>query len=117
MPSFIEAAQLDARPTGTRTCVAVAGRDVPLFNVNGTIHAMEDSYAHQEGSLGTSPVDGKVVTCRAHGWRFDVTLQMGRLRATGDDVPSTSRRALSVSNPTDAVNPPVRGAEVLWTVR
>ena len=95
----------------------VAGQDVALFSVNGTIHAMEDFCPHQGGSLGTSPLDGKVVTCRGHGWRFDVTVQTGRLRATGEDVPSTSRNALSVNNPIDTAYPPVGRGEVSWPAR
>jgi len=35
--------------------------------------AMEDSCLHQGLSLGTSKLEGKIVTCRGHGWRYDVT--------------------------------------------
>ncbi len=73
MADFIEAARLDDLPLGTGTCVTVAGREVALFNVDGTIYAMEDSCLHQGLSLGTSKLEGKVVTCRGHGWRYDVT--------------------------------------------
>jgi nitrite reductase/ring-hydroxylating ferredoxin subunit len=70
---FIEAARLDDIPPGTGTCVTVAGKDVALFNVDGTIYATEDSCLHQGLSLGTSMLEGKVVTCRGHGWRYNVT--------------------------------------------
>ena len=50
-----------------------AGKEVAIFNVDGTIYAMEDSCLHKGASLGTGELDGKVVTCRAHGWRYDVT--------------------------------------------
>ena len=39
----------------------------------GAIYAMEDSCLHKGASLGTGQLDGKVVTCRSHGWRYDVT--------------------------------------------
>jgi nitrite reductase/ring-hydroxylating ferredoxin subunit len=73
MTDFIEAARLDELPPGTGTCVTVAGKDIALFNVEGTIYAMEDSCLHQGLSLGTSKLEGNVVTCRGHGWRYNVT--------------------------------------------
>jgi nitrite reductase/ring-hydroxylating ferredoxin subunit len=72
MADFVEVARLDEIPTGTGTVVTVAGKDVALFNVDGTLYAMEDACRHQGLSLGTSKLEGKVVTCRAHGW-YDVT--------------------------------------------
>jgi nitrite reductase/ring-hydroxylating ferredoxin subunit len=54
-------------------CFTVADREVAIFSVEGTIYAMEDSCLHKGASLGTGKLDGKVVTCRAHGWRYDVT--------------------------------------------
>ena len=48
-------------------CSTVAGKYVAMFNVNGTIYAMEDSCLHEGESLGTGQHDGKVVTCRSHG--------------------------------------------------
>jgi nitrite reductase/ring-hydroxylating ferredoxin subunit len=73
MADFIEVARLDDIPPGTGTCVTVGGKDVALFNVEGAIYAMEDSCLHQGLSLGTSKLEGNVVTCRGHGWRYNVT--------------------------------------------
>jgi nitrite reductase/ring-hydroxylating ferredoxin subunit len=69
---FVQAAHLVDVPPGTGTVVTVAANEVALFNVGGTIYAMEDSCLHQGGSLGTSDLEGHVVTCRGHGWRYDV---------------------------------------------
>ena len=44
-----------------------------VFNVEGTVYAIQDSCLHKGASLGTGQLDGKFVTCRAHGWRYDVT--------------------------------------------
>ena len=44
-----------------------------VFNVEGTVYAIQDSCLHKGASLGTGQLDGKVVTCRAHGWHYDVT--------------------------------------------
>ena len=66
MANFVEAARVDELPPGKGTCVTVAGKDIALFNV-------EDACLHQGLSLGTSDLHGKVVTCRGHGWRYNVT--------------------------------------------
>jgi nitrite reductase/ring-hydroxylating ferredoxin subunit len=73
MADFVEVARLDQIPPGTGNSFTVAGRDVAVFNVDGAIYAMEDSCQHKGASLGNGQLDGKVVTCRAHGWRYDVT--------------------------------------------
>ena len=73
MADFIEAMRLDDLSPGTGTCVTVAEKDVALFNVDGTIYAMEDSCPHQGSSLGMSKLDGTIVTCRGHGMRFNVS--------------------------------------------
>lgn len=73
MDEFVPALRLDQLPVGRGTTVTLNGKDIALFNVDGTIHAMEDGCLHQGLSLGTSKLDGKVVTCRGHGWKYDVT--------------------------------------------
>jgi nitrite reductase/ring-hydroxylating ferredoxin subunit len=73
MAEFIEVARLDDLPPGRGTVVTVANKDVALFNVDRTVYAMDDACRHQGGSLGCSRLDGRVVTCASHGWRYDVT--------------------------------------------
>jgi nitrite reductase/ring-hydroxylating ferredoxin subunit len=73
MTEFVEVARLQELPPGKVTTVSVGNTDVALFNVAGTIYAMEDSCLHQGSSLGSSELDGKIVTRRGHGWRYDVT--------------------------------------------
>lgn len=55
-------------------CVeVVAGeRIVALFNVDGTIYALDGVCPHQGGPLGQGDLEGCVVTCPWHGWQFDV---------------------------------------------
>jgi nitrite reductase/ring-hydroxylating ferredoxin subunit len=53
--------------------VTVRGWNVALFNVDGTVFAMDDACLHAGVSLGTGELRGKIVRCRAHGWRYDVT--------------------------------------------
>jgi nitrite reductase/ring-hydroxylating ferredoxin subunit len=73
MASFVEVARVEQLPPGSGMVVRVDGKDVAIFNVDGTIYAIDDSCRHQGLSLGTSKFDGKIVTCRGHGWKYDVT--------------------------------------------
>lgn len=73
MPEFVEAAHLDQIPPGTGTSVKVAGKEVAIFNVDGAVYAIGDSCPHAGASLGAGKLNGRIVTCRAHGLRYDVT--------------------------------------------
>jgi len=71
--NYFEVASLEQFPPGAGTVVTIEGKDIALFNVDGIIYAMDNGCLHQGLSLGTSPLDGKIVTCRGHGWKYDVT--------------------------------------------
>ena len=73
MADFREVAKLDQLAPGQGRTVTVRGMDVALFNVDGTVFAMDDACLHAGVSLGTGELRGKIVRCRAHGWRYDVT--------------------------------------------
>jgi nitrite reductase/ring-hydroxylating ferredoxin subunit len=73
MAEFVEAADLDSLPPGRSVAVTINGQNVAIFNVNGTVYAIEDRCLHQSTLLSTGNFLGKTVTCRRHGWRYDVT--------------------------------------------
>ena len=73
MAEFVESARLEEVPVGQGTTVTVAGKNIALFNIDGTIHATDDACLHAGASLGWGKLEGKVVTCRLHGWKYDVT--------------------------------------------
>src|SRR5216683_4677550 len=75
MANYVAVAGVEQLPPGRGTVVTIEDKDVALFNVNGTVYAIEDTCLHQGGSLGTSKLDGKIVTCRGHGWKYDVTTE------------------------------------------
>lgn len=81
MPDFVEAIDLDALPPGKSTTVSIDDKNVALYNVGGEVYATDDACIHAGSSLGWGILEGKVVRCRAHGMRFDVT--------TGNVVGST----------------------------
>jgi 3-phenylpropionate/trans-cinnamate dioxygenase ferredoxin subunit len=73
MSDFVEVAQLDQILPGASSAVLEGDKSIALFNVDGQIYAIDDVCAHQGSSLAQGKLDGKVVTCRSHGWRYDVT--------------------------------------------
>ena len=46
---------------------------VPLFNVEGTYHAIDNTCPHRGGPMGEGDLDGRLAICPWHGWRWDVT--------------------------------------------
>jgi nitrite reductase/ring-hydroxylating ferredoxin subunit len=73
MTDFVEVATLDQLAPGQGMTVTVRGVLVALFNVEGTVYAIDDSCRHEGVSLGSGELRGHIVRCRAHGWRYDVT--------------------------------------------
>src|SRR5688572_3060686 len=86
MPEFLEAARVEQVPSGTGTTVNLAGKDVAIFNVDGIVHAIDDTCLHAGASLGSGRLNGPIVTCPAHGLKYDVTT--GQLTTGGLGVAS-----------------------------
>lgn len=59
-------------PVGEGRVVEVGERLVALFNVEGTFYALDNTCPHRGGPLGEGDLDGPVVTCPWHAWRWDV---------------------------------------------
>jgi 3-phenylpropionate/trans-cinnamate dioxygenase ferredoxin subunit len=57
---------------GERKLTFVEGRGIVLFNIDGSIHAIENSCPHNGASLASGKLDGCVLRCPAHGLRFDL---------------------------------------------
>jgi len=62
----------DVNP-GECKVVQVEGKTLALFNVDGTFYVLDNTCLHRGGPLGEGELDGPVVTCPWHGWRYDVT--------------------------------------------
>jgi nitrite reductase/ring-hydroxylating ferredoxin subunit len=52
--------------------VDAGGRTLALFNVGGRLYAIDNSCPHRGGPLGDGQLDGAIVTCPWHGYRYDV---------------------------------------------
>lgn len=57
-------------PDGGSIVVDVKGKDVAVFNVAGTFHAIDDFCPHMGASLSGGFVEDGIVTCPWHYWRF-----------------------------------------------
>jgi nitrite reductase/ring-hydroxylating ferredoxin subunit len=73
MAALVEVARIDQIPPGAGSRFIVEGRDLAVFNVDGTICAIADTCPHAGGSLGMGKLDGRIVTCPVHGMKFDVS--------------------------------------------
>src|SRR3989304_2661244 len=49
-----------------------AGKVLALFNVGGTFYVLDNPCLHRGGPLGEGELEGTIVTCPWHGWRWDV---------------------------------------------
>lgn len=60
-------------PAGEGRVVEADGKPLALFNVDGAYYVLDNTCAHRGGPLGEGEVDGRIVTCPWHAWRWDVT--------------------------------------------
>jgi len=66
LPSTIQLAP------GARRIVAVEGRSIALFNIAGTLYAIDDNCPHHGASLCYGRLVDHTIQCAAHGLRFNV---------------------------------------------
>ena len=57
-------------PEGEGKTVLVNGKLIALFRDGDTFHALDDACPHMGASLAGGHVEGGVVTCPWHAWRF-----------------------------------------------
>jgi 3-phenylpropionate/trans-cinnamate dioxygenase ferredoxin subunit len=106
MSHQIPVGSADELAPGQRKLVFVDGRSVVLFNIEGELHAIENSCPHNGASLAGGQMEGRLLRCPAHGLRFDVSTGCmpgtgglslatfpvrnvaGRLELTVDDTPA-----------------------------
>ena len=73
MPEFVKVAQTENIPAGQARMVEVNGKEIALFNVAGSFHAIDNTCTHVGGPLCEGELEGIEVTCPWHGAVFDVT--------------------------------------------
>jgi nitrite reductase (NADH) small subunit len=72
MAEFVKVASLSELAKGAAKAVEVGGKTIAIFNVNGTVYALDNTCLHQGGPLGDGILEGDVVTCPWHMWQYDV---------------------------------------------
>jgi nitrite reductase (NADH) small subunit len=84
MANFVKVAEASDVPPGSGRCVEVDGKQIALFNVDGSFYAIDNTCLHRGGPLAEGELEGLTVTCPWHGWQYDLT--------TGQNVMDDSER-------------------------
>lgn len=85
--AFVAVAKLADIPHGRGLRVSLEGIIIGLFRVADTVYAMEDQCPHADAPLSDGCLDGAIVTCALHGWRFDVRTGFRPDDADGFPIP------------------------------
>jgi len=84
MPEFVKVATTDEVSPGQARLVEAGGKEIALFNVAGSLHAIDNNCTHVGGPLCEGELNGTEVTCPWHGATFDVT--SGQVLAVIDEA-------------------------------
>ncbi|MFC1729428.1 Rieske (2Fe-2S) protein [candidate division KSB1 bacterium] len=72
MIRLVKVARTGSVPENGGIVVRVEGRPIAVFYKNGSYYATDDTCPHEGGSLGQGEVEGDIVTCPWHEWRFNI---------------------------------------------
>jgi nitrite reductase (NADH) small subunit/3-phenylpropionate/trans-cinnamate dioxygenase ferredoxin subunit len=97
MSRFQTVCRVQDIPEGEAKVVALGRKVVAIFRVTGHFYAIDDVCPHMGASLAGGYIEGTVVTCPWHAWRFRLTdgawadnprLKIGcyAVRVEGDEV-------------------------------
>jgi nitrite reductase (NADH) small subunit/3-phenylpropionate/trans-cinnamate dioxygenase ferredoxin subunit len=97
MPEFYTVAKVTDIPEGEARTVQVQNKLIAVFRQDGRFFAIDDTCPHMGASLSGGYVQGGVVTCPWHAWRFKLAdgtwvdsprLKIGAypVRVVGDDI-------------------------------
>ena len=88
---FMEVGSLAQLPAGASMAVTVGTSDLLLVNVGGRVVAIGNLCLRCSSSLSTAALSGRVLTCGACGWKYDVE------RGCVDGLPSLRTEMHDVS--------------------
>jgi nitrite reductase (NADH) small subunit/3-phenylpropionate/trans-cinnamate dioxygenase ferredoxin subunit len=72
MSEFVTVCRRGDIPAGGGRTVAAGDRLVAVFDDGGQLCAIDDACPHMGASLGAGRLEGGIVTCPWHAWRFRV---------------------------------------------
>ena len=70
--AWIKIAQTDQVPEGKTLRFDLNGRACAIFNGSGTFYAASAVCPHAKAWLDEGKVEGNIVTCPKHGWKWDL---------------------------------------------
>ncbi|MBI4163028.1 MAG: Rieske 2Fe-2S domain-containing protein [Candidatus Aenigmarchaeota archaeon] len=70
--TLVKVASKNDVKSGEGKTVSAGGKEIALFNIDGQFFAIDNTCAHRGGPLGEGMLEGNVVTCPFHGWKFNV---------------------------------------------
>ena len=86
MPTFVPCCTVGEIAPGTGKTVTAGGKELAVFNVEGTFQVIDNECPHRGGPLGEGELEGCLLTCPWHAWQFDVR--------TGESVTDDSKVAV-----------------------
>ena len=81
MGEFVRVAGTDDVKPGHGLVAEVNGKALAVFNVEGQFHVIDNTCLHRGGPLGDGGLEGCIVVCPWHGWKYDVTTGVSTLNA------------------------------------
>ena len=72
MAAYIKVATTSELAPGQSKRVEAQGKRIALFNLGGSVYAIDDTCTHRGGPLSEGQVEGSVVTCPWHGAKFNI---------------------------------------------
>ena len=70
--NFVTVAKKDFLEPGELMYVEVDDEPVCLINLDGELHAINDTCTHEEASLSDGTIDGDLIECPLHGGAFNI---------------------------------------------
>lgn len=97
MANYVKVASVSQVAPGSGIVASVNGKDLAVFNVDGTFYAIDNVCKHRGGPLGEGELDGDTVTCPWHAWQYNVktgvcltkdgiTMDRYDVRVVNDDI-------------------------------
>ncbi|MCZ6798873.1 MAG: Rieske 2Fe-2S domain-containing protein [Nitrospirae bacterium] len=72
MSELTKVANTEDIAPGSGIVAEVNGKELAVFNVDGSFFAIDNTCVHRGGPLGEGDLEGEVVTCPWHGWEYNV---------------------------------------------
>ena len=69
---FVPVKPLEDVPVGSCVSIELEDRGIALFNLDGVIYALDNTCPHAGGPLGEGTIEGDLVACPWHGWKFHI---------------------------------------------